>query len=206
MADVVGSYAVSTFTTPTQGAQASSSVLRGNFNTLRDAITNHDADAQLHWQSSTYAGLPAAGTASKAKYLTTDTRRIYVDLTNAGALSEVAYVPYASGVADVTTAYSIGAVERLSTTANYTSLKSPAAAIGVSVGTAATGNTNAYDADTHSFRSRDTTVTRAQLDASAVAGNTALLLWDVTAAALVRVTRGASDSGGAGYRVLRIPN
>ncbi len=46
----------------------------------------------------------------------------------------------------------------------------------------------------------------ATFDASAVAGNTRLLLWDVTAGALVRVSRGASDSGGTGFRLLRVPN
>lgn len=46
----------------------------------------------------------------------------------------------------------------------------------------------------------------ARADASAVAADTRLLVYDVTAAALVRVTRGAVDSGGAGFRVLRIPN
>lgn len=45
-----------------------------------------------------------------------------------------------------------------------------------------------------------------RFDDSAVAGDTRFLLWDVTAGALVRVTRGAADSGGAGFRVLRVPN
>lgn len=36
--------------------------------------------------------------------------------------------------------------------------------------------------------------------------DTLLMLWDVSAGSLVRVTRGAADSGGAGFRVLRIPN
>jgi hypothetical protein len=35
---------------------------------------------------------------------------------------------------------------------------------------------------------------------------TALLLWDQSAGTLKRVTRGATDSGGTGFRVLRIPN
>ncbi len=43
-------------------------------------------------------------------------------------------------------------------------------------------------------------------DHSTTAGDTRLLLWDVTAGSLRRVTIGANDSGGAGYRVLRIPN
>jgi hypothetical protein len=38
------------------------------------------------------------------------------------------------------------------------------------------------------------------------AGETNILLYDVTAAALRRVSIGANDSGGAGFRVLRIPN
>lgn len=46
----------------------------------------------------------------------------------------------------------------------------------------------------------------ARADVSATAGNVRLLVWDVTAAALVRVSRGAADSGGAGFRLLRIPN
>ncbi len=41
---------------------------------------------------------------------------------------------------------------------------------------------------------------------SASAGETRILVYDETAAALVRVSRGASDSGGAGFRLLRVPN
>lgn len=48
--------------------------------------------------------------------------------------------------------------------------------------------------------------TSLQLEPSAVADETDLLLYDVTAAAVVRVSRGAADSGGVGFRVLRIPN
>lgn len=46
----------------------------------------------------------------------------------------------------------------------------------------------------------------AQFDATASANNIRMSVWDVTAAALRRVTIGAADSGGAGFRVLRIPN
>jgi len=45
-----------------------------------------------------------------------------------------------------------------------------------------------------------------QVDTSGTAGDTRLLLWDVSAGSLVRVTRGAADSAGSGFRVLRIPN
>jgi hypothetical protein len=45
-----------------------------------------------------------------------------------------------------------------------------------------------------------------ELDSSATAGNTRMLVYDVTAGSVVRVSRGASDSGGTGFRVLRIPN
>lgn len=45
-----------------------------------------------------------------------------------------------------------------------------------------------------------------RFDTSATASNTRFLVYDVTAAALVRVSRGASDSGGTGFRLLRIPN
>lgn len=43
-------------------------------------------------------------------------------------------------------------------------------------------------------------------DQSSTADDTRLLVWDVTAGALVRVTRGAANSGGAGFRLLRVPN
>lgn len=45
-----------------------------------------------------------------------------------------------------------------------------------------------------------------EFDANATSGETRFLLWDVTAGSLRRVSIGANDSGGAGFRVLRIPN
>ena len=49
-------------------------------------------------------------------------------------------------------------------------------------------------------------VERARLDSTSTAGQTALLLYDVDNATLERVTVGAADSGGSGFKVLRIPN
>jgi len=45
-----------------------------------------------------------------------------------------------------------------------------------------------------------------ETDSSAVASETRLLLYDVDTGALVRVSVGANDSGGTGFKVLRIPN
>lgn len=45
-----------------------------------------------------------------------------------------------------------------------------------------------------------------QFDGNATAGNTRFLLWDVTAGSLKRVSVGASDSGGSGFKLLRVPN
>lgn len=45
-----------------------------------------------------------------------------------------------------------------------------------------------------------------KVDESATATHTALLLWDVDNATLERVTVGAADSGGVGFKLLRIPN
>ncbi len=45
-----------------------------------------------------------------------------------------------------------------------------------------------------------------QVDDNATAAETRMLVYDVTAAALRRVSIGAADSGGAGFRLLRIPN
>ena len=46
----------------------------------------------------------------------------------------------------------------------------------------------------------------AQFDADTTAGNTRFLVYDVDNGTLERVSVGAADSGGAGYKVLRIPN
>lgn len=48
--------------------------------------------------------------------------------------------------------------------------------------------------------------TGAAVKASATAGETDFLLYDVDNATLQRVTVGAADSGGAGFKLLRIPN
>jgi len=45
-----------------------------------------------------------------------------------------------------------------------------------------------------------------RLDNSTVSGNTRMFIYDVDNATLERVTVGAADSGGAGFKVLRIPN
>lgn len=45
-----------------------------------------------------------------------------------------------------------------------------------------------------------------RFDASATADDTQFMLWDVTAGALVRVSRDAVDTAGTGFRALRIPN
>lgn len=45
-----------------------------------------------------------------------------------------------------------------------------------------------------------------QADASTTAGNTRMLVYDVDNATVERVSVGSADSGGAGFKVLRIPN
>ena len=46
----------------------------------------------------------------------------------------------------------------------------------------------------------------ARFDNNSTSGNTRMLLYDVDTGSLVRVSVGADDSGGSGYKVLRIPN
>jgi hypothetical protein len=48
--------------------------------------------------------------------------------------------------------------------------------------------------------------THGEIRNTAVAGTTALWLWDADNGALEQVTVGAADSGGSGFKVLRIPN
>lgn len=49
-------------------------------------------------------------------------------------------------------------------------------------------------------------VEKARVDATAVADETSLMLWDVNSGTLKRVSVGIADSGGVGFRLLRIPN
>jgi len=46
----------------------------------------------------------------------------------------------------------------------------------------------------------------AKFDSSATAGHTRFLIYDVDNGTLERVTVGAADSGGSGFKLLRIPN
>lgn len=68
------------------------------------------------------------------------------------------------------------------------------------------GTTDLLEFGQTEFTYRTATGDRVQFDNTATAGQTALLLWDVDNATLERVTVGAADSGGTGYKVLRIPN
>lgn len=45
-----------------------------------------------------------------------------------------------------------------------------------------------------------------KVDSDTTAGNTTILVWDIDKGALARVSVGAADSGGAGFKVLRVPN
>lgn len=49
-------------------------------------------------------------------------------------------------------------------------------------------------------------IENARFDANTTAGNTRFLIYDVDNGTLARVSVGATDSGGAGFKVLRIPN
>lgn len=65
---------------------------------------------------------------------------------------------------------------------------------------------NFWDRSTNKGIDNAANETVIQLDDDATAGNTRLLLYDVDNGTLERVSVGVADSGGAGYKVLRIPN
>jgi hypothetical protein len=48
--------------------------------------------------------------------------------------------------------------------------------------------------------------TQARFDSNTTSGETRFLLWDTTSNTLKRVSIGATDSGGTGFKVLRVPN
>lgn len=83
---------------------------------------------------------------------------------------------------------------------------------GILRGGAGTGNAAASKVQlavpvpTTSGTTAQTHRTVVEVDGSTTAGDTSLLLWDVSAGSLKRVSIGASDSGGTGFKLLRVPN
>jgi len=72
VAQTVGNYTVATFTSPVNGTSPiDANTVRGNDNTIRTAHNNHDTDAGVHVQSSTFAARPAPGIAGR-KWVTAD--------------------------------------------------------------------------------------------------------------------------------------
>lgn len=57
----VGNHSVSPFPSPVRGPAVDANIVRGNDNSLQQALVAHDADATIHVQSSTLASRPAAG-------------------------------------------------------------------------------------------------------------------------------------------------
>lgn len=85
----------------------------------------------------------------------------------------------------------------LSSAGGYTWIQSGGSATGVRVQAAASGGVI-------EMMTGSTEVAR--FDTNSTAGNTRMLVYDVDNATLERVSVGAADSGGSGFKVLRIPN
>ncbi|GAA5124706.1 hypothetical protein JIN84_13025 [Luteolibacter yonseiensis] len=78
---------------------------------------------------------------------------------------------------------------------------------GAGTGTGAGGKLTIFTAPAGSSSSTlNGLVNAAQFDASTTAGDTRFLLYDVDSGTLKRVSVGAADSGGSGFKLLRIPN
>lgn len=78
---------------------------------------------------------------------------------------------------------------------------------GQGTGTGASGKVVIQTAPTGTTgTSLNALVDAAQFDASKTSGDTRFLLYDVTAGTMKRVTLGAADSGGTGFKVLRVAN
>lgn len=90
---VVASYQVSAFVTPVNETSIDADQVRGNDNAVRAALNSHDGDSGVHFQSSTLALRPAAGTAGR-KWMTSDDFRIFFD--DGSNWREAAYAPTAS--------------------------------------------------------------------------------------------------------------
>lgn len=90
---LVGANAIDPFTAPTNGAIDDADIVRGNDNSLRAAMNDHDTDATIHFQSSVLAARPVAGRTGRL-WFTADERRIWYD--TGAAWQEIAYAKLAS--------------------------------------------------------------------------------------------------------------
>jgi hypothetical protein len=96
MAQIVGSYGVATFTSPSNGDTLDATVVKGNDNNLRSAYVSHDADGGLHLQSSSLATRSSAGTLGR-KWLTTDASSYRLFFDDGSAWYELSYLSTAGG-------------------------------------------------------------------------------------------------------------
>ena len=78
MPQTIGAYQTAPFTVPVNEAAGNADEVRGNDNSLRASLNSHDGDAGIHFQGSTLAARPVAGTVGR-KWLTTDDRKIWYD-------------------------------------------------------------------------------------------------------------------------------
>lgn len=207
-ASLVGQYAIGTFASPTNNTTADADTVRGNDNTIATQHNAHDSNSKLHIQQGLFSERPAFGTAGQV-YLATDTFRLYVD--TGAAWTELRYL-----VVDASGNAAIGGGLSLSG-------GTPAAtgALRLAVNTGLNWRNNANTADiavlytntnvTHlagegrvSFDVNGATY--GWLDVPANPGETSFVLYDFNTSAIRRVYVGAADSGGTGYRMLRVLN
>lgn len=93
MARTISQYQTAPFTTPQNGQPADATQVLGNDNTVRTSANSHDADSGIHFQSSTLATRPVAGTAGR-KWFSEDGFRVYYD--DGSVWQEAAYALTAS--------------------------------------------------------------------------------------------------------------
>lgn len=90
---LIGQHQITTFTTPVNGTSPiDANQVRGNDNTIKTAYDAHDNSAILHFQDSTAAARPVAGTVGR-KWLDNDTYRVYYD--DGANWQEIAYAALA---------------------------------------------------------------------------------------------------------------
>jgi len=215
---LIGQYQQGTFTTPVNGDTNDASVVVANDNATKTKHNSHDNDATIHVQSSSLAARPAVGTAGRT-WITSDGLRVYYD--TGAAWSEVAYLPTVGGAV-------VGNVSITGTLTGLTGITSSGtAALGA---VTAAGVVSASGASVSGASAGDVALLKTgslRIARSDNSASTAVVSGDGTdnitfgsqvvsvfiqsgnlpsATTKYLVTAGAADSGGVGYRVLRIPN
>jgi hypothetical protein len=190
------------------GTFALSSLTSGDFNT---AIGYNAGSSQVTGSSNQYFGLAAGNGHTGSQCIIVG---VYAEASSAGASNEAVFGSEYTVINDVYfgkgAKHSTATAYRINGTAG-TGTNNAGGKVTIAGGKSTGNATPAVVALAASLAGSSGTTTQTlrdglQIDGNVTAAETPLLLFDIDKGSLQRVSLGAADSGGSGYKLLRVPN